>query len=91
MESALASDLSLIAECGDGCAAKVPVGQQLMELPRDQWTRIGIPLKCFQAGGANMGALAVPLGIEAGAGTVLSVHEVGYGTVTDKVLGCPAQ
>lgn len=91
IESALSPDLSLIAECGEGCAAIVPVGQQLMVLPRDQWTRLGIPLKCFQAGGANMGALAVPVGIEAGAGTVLSVHEVGYGTVADKVLSCPAQ
>jgi len=89
IESAIKPYLSLIVECGDECTVKVPVGQQLMELPRNQWARIGIPLKCLQAAGANMGALAVPVGIEAGAGTVLSVHEVGYGTVTDKVLSCP--
>jgi beta-glucosidase len=88
VESAFADDVALFVECGEGCRAKVPVGTQLAALPANAWTRVGIPLKCFQAAGASMGKLAVPVGIEAAAGTQLSVSEVGYGTVADKVLMC---
>ena len=91
VESALQKDASLFVECGDKCAAKATVGDQLAALPRDAWTRVGIPLKCFQSAGASMGKLLVPVGIEATAGTQLSVSEVGYGTVADVVLKCPAQ
>ncbi len=91
VESALAKDVSFFVECGDKCAAKAMVGEQLAALPRDAWTRVGIPLKCFQAAGASMGKLLAPAGIEAAAGTQLSVSEVGYGTVADTVLKCPAQ
>jgi beta-glucosidase len=91
VESALEKDAALFVECGDKCAAKAAVGDQLAALPRDAWTRVGIPLKCFQAAGASMGKLLVPVGIEAAAGAQLSVSEVGYGTVADVVLKCPPQ
>lgn len=90
VESALAKDVSLFVECGDGCMARVPVGDALGSLPRDAWTRVGIPLKCFQAVGANMGKLWVPVGIDAPPGTQLSLNEVGYGTDAEHVLKCAA-
>ncbi|HYM86093.1 MAG TPA: putative glycoside hydrolase, partial [Pseudoxanthomonas sp.] len=88
LESAIAKDTALFVECGDACRAKVPVGQQLAALPSNTWTRIGIPLKCFQAANASMGKLTLIPGVEAAAGTQFSVSEVGYGTVADQVLKC---
>ncbi len=90
VESPIAKEAGLFAECGDGCRAKVPVGAQLAALPLNTWTQVGIPLKCFQAAGAGMGKLTVPVGIEATMGTQLSVSEVGYGTRADKRLDCAA-
>ena len=90
VESAFADDVALFVECGEGCRAKVPVGTQLAALPANAWTRVGIPLKCFQAAGAGMGKLTVPVGIEAMIGTQLSVSEAGYGTTADKRLDCAA-
>ena len=90
VESPIAKDAALFVECGDGCRAKVPVGAQLAALPPSTWTRVGIPLKCFQTAGASMGKLTVPVGIEATMGTQLSVSEAGYGTAADKRLDCAA-
>ena len=90
VESPIAKEAALFVECGDGCRAKVPVGAQLAALPLNTWTRVSIPLKCFQAAGASMGKLTVPVGIEATAGTQLSVSEVGYGTTADNRLACAA-
>jgi beta-glucosidase len=78
----------VFAECGADCRGASDVGPQLASLPRGQWTTVGLPLKCLASAGATTGALSVPFGIEAGAGTVLSIHEIGYGTMVDKVLEC---
>lgn len=88
VESPIAKDAALFVECGDGCRAKVPVGAQLAALPLNTWTRVSIPLKCFQAAGASMGKVTVPVGIEATMGTQISVSEAGYGTAADKRLDC---
>ena len=81
------AESALFVECGDKCGARVPVGDQLAALPRDEWTRVGIPLKCFATAGADMGRLAA-VGVESKAGFALAISEVGYGTVADHVLAC---
>jgi beta-glucosidase len=78
---------ALFVECGDGCRARVPVRAQLAALPRDRWLRVGIPLKCFAAAGANMGGLTA-VGVESSAGYRLAISGVGYGTDADHALGC---
>ncbi|KAF1716393.1 1,4-beta-D-glucan glucohydrolase [Pseudoxanthomonas yeongjuensis] len=88
IETPTPRETALFVECGDDCAGRVPVGAQLAALPVNQWTSIGMPLKCFAAAGANMGKLTVAAGIESSAGYRLAISEVGYGTVADHVLGC---
>src|SRR5690606_42122757 len=85
--TATPAETALFVECGEDCDASVPVGTQLAALPRGAWMRVGIPLKCFAAAGADMGRLAA-VGVESKAGFSLAVSEVGYGTVADHVLGC---
>ena len=87
LATAPSADTALFVECGDKCGARVPVGSQFAALPRDTWMRVGIPLKCFAAGGADMVRLAA-IGVESKAGFALAISEVGYGTVADQVLAC---
>src|SRR4249919_253318 len=87
IESATPAGTALFVECGDGCSGRVVASAQLAALPRDQWTRVGIPLKCFAGAGANMGKLT-SAGVESVAGYRLAISEIGYGTVSDPTLGC---
>lgn len=88
IETPTPKETALFVECGDDCVGRVPVGAQLAALPVNQWTSIGIPLKCFAAADANMGKLTVVPGIESTAGYRLAISEVGYGTVADHLLVC---
>jgi beta-glucosidase len=69
----------------EGAMATVP----LAGLPQGQWLRLGVPLKCFRAGNADMGKLAVPFGVQAEAGTRITLHEVSTGTDAERVVDCP--
>lgn len=86
-----AGETNLIAACGPKCESKVPFGDALRGLPRGQWLRIGVPLKCVRAGGADMAKLKVPFGLQASAGTTITLHEVAYGTDADRVVDCKRQ
>src|SRR5690606_29827266 len=85
--TATPAETALFVECGEDCGARVPVGTQLAALSRDEWMRVGIPLKCFAAAGADMGRLAA-VGVESQAGFALAVSQGGYGTVADHMIGC---
>ena len=87
-----AGDANLIAVCtGPKCEAKVPFGDILRGLPKGQWQRIGVPLKCVRKGGGNMAKLEVPFGLEASKGTSITLHEVAYGTDAEQVVDCKRQ
>jgi len=88
IEADTPDDTSLFVECGNDCDGRVPVGAQLALLPKNQWLRVGIPLKCFAAAGANMGKLTTAAGFESRAGFAMAISEIGYGTVADRLLGC---
>jgi beta-glucosidase len=75
--------------CGVGCSGQVPVGQQLAALPHGQWTRLGIPLKCFRDAGANMSRLDQPFEWSSHSGEQIAITDVSLGTVADQTLTCP--
>ena len=77
--------------CGIGCSGRVPVGQQLAELPRGQWLRLGIPLKCFRDAGADMSKLDQPFEWSSHSGEQIAITDVSLGTVADRTLTCPNQ
>ncbi|MEW9622797.1 glycoside hydrolase family 3 protein [Rhodanobacter geophilus] len=72
--------------CGHDCRGRValdrPPGQA-------RWQRVGIPLKCLRAAGADMHHITEPFVLEAGKGTRLAVSGVALGTTADRVLECP--
>lgn len=75
--------------CGHGCQGRVPLGATLAGLPQGQWVRVGVPLKCFRAAGADMHHIDRPFELGAGAGTALTVFRVALGTDADQVVRCP--
>lgn len=81
----------LFIECGPGCSAALPVDAAMADAPRNAWGKVGVPLKCFAGRDAQMGHVSAALGWRMPAGTVLSVHEVGFGTDAQHVLDCPAK
>jgi beta-glucosidase len=74
--------------CGKGCGAGVSIGSQLAALPRGQWLRVGIPLKCFRDAGADMGKLDRPFEWTSSRGESIVLTEVSLGTVADRTLAC---
>lgn len=90
-EAVGAGEAYLTAQCGPKCEARLPFGDILRGLPRGQWQRIGVPLKCVRTAGGDMGKLESPFGLQAPKGTVLVLHEVAYGTDAEKVVDCKRQ
>src|SRR5690606_18670850 len=48
---------SLLASCGEGCSGEIEIGQALATLPRGEWTRLAVPLKCLRLRGADVSRL----------------------------------
>jgi beta-glucosidase len=74
--------------CGTGCQGRVAVGKQLATLGVGSWMRVGVPLKCFRAAGADMHRIEQPFTLGAGKGSTLAIARVALGTETDQVIEC---
>lgn len=79
------------AGCGDGCRGEVQIGDALAGLPRGQWTRLGIQLRCLRVAGADTGKLSVPFALRGSTGLRLSLSQVALGTDFDQRVDCPLQ
>lgn len=78
----------LAATCGEGCRGEVAVGETLSALPRGEWTRLGVPLKCLRAAGADNTRLDAPFVLQAGAGARIALSRVAAGTSVDHTVDC---
>jgi beta-glucosidase len=74
--------------CGANCQGHVPVGNALSKLAPGQWTRVGVPLKCIRAAGADMHHIEQPFAWGAGKGTNVAIARVALGTDVDQVVDC---
>jgi len=81
----------LSVACGAGCSARVALGPTLARLPAGQWTRVGLPLKCLAAAGADVGKLDRPWSIGTAAAMTLSVSRVALGALNEAeaTIACP--
>ncbi|MGY1410579.1 MULTISPECIES: glycoside hydrolase family 3 N-terminal domain-containing protein [unclassified Luteimonas] len=80
---------TLAASCGEGCSGEVAIGDALAKLPRGEWTRLAVPLKCLRQGGADTAKLVVPFALRAAAGTTLALTGVSVSTEFDHIVECP--
>lgn len=74
--------------CGQGCQGRVALGSALSALKAGQWVRVGVPLKCFRAAGADMHHIEQPFVLGAGKGDQLALSRVVLGTEVDEVIDC---
>jgi len=82
--------VSLLARSGQ-TQAELPLGDALAKLPRSEWLRFGVALKCLRVAGADTGKLDVPFAIRSGAGLDLALADVVAATAFDHKLDCPMQ
>ncbi|WP_074552114.1 exo 1,3/1,4-beta-D-glucan glucohydrolase [Dyella sp. AtDHG13] len=74
--------------CGKACQGRVSLGKTLSTLAAGQWVRVGVPLKCFRAAGADMHHIDQPFAWSAGKGADIAISRVALGTDVDRVVDC---
>jgi len=91
VESAPQGDAWLAVGCGTGCVARIAIGPTLAKLPIGQWTRVGVPLKCLVAAGADVGKLDRPWSIGTAGEMTLAVSRVALGALNEAetTIECP--
>ncbi|TDK27124.1 glycoside hydrolase family 3 protein [Luteimonas aestuarii] len=80
--------LRIAAGCGEGCRGEVNADAALAALPVGEWTRLGMPLKCLRAAGADMTRLDMPFALHAGGGARIALARVAAGTSFDHRVDC---
>jgi beta-glucosidase len=88
VETAPTAPVALGVECGPKCAGFTRVDAGLRALPRGVWRRVGVPLKCFAATGADMGKLTTGLALRTTGALSLSMGDVALGVDADAKLPC---
>jgi beta-glucosidase len=79
---------AVTAVCGAGCRGSVALQADLAALPRGQWQRFGVPLKCFTRAGADMNKRLTRLELATGGKLDLSVNRIQLGTDFDRKSTC---
>lgn len=82
--------VALLASSGN-TPAELAIGDALKKLPRGEWVRFGVPLKCLRVAGAETGKLEVPFALRSGAGLTVALADVSAATAFDHKLDCPLQ
>ena len=75
--------------CGTGCKGEVPIGNALATLPKGEWTRLGVQLKCLRVAGADTGKLDMPFFLRGSNGLQLALSKVVASTDFDHKVDCP--
>ncbi|AMJ58543.1 MULTISPECIES: exo 1,3/1,4-beta-D-glucan glucohydrolase [Stenotrophomonas] len=83
VDAAPRGDAWLSVGCGAGCTARVAIAPTLAKLPVGQWTRVGVPLKCLAAAGADVGKLDRPWSLGSAGAMTVSVSRVALGALNE--------
>ncbi|WP_317852490.1 exo 1,3/1,4-beta-D-glucan glucohydrolase [Xanthomonas sp. CFBP 8445] len=77
--------------CGHDCGARVDLGKALAALPKGEWRTLGVPLKCFAAGGADLTRLERLPEIESDGALDLALSRIALGSSNEaqSVVDCP--
>jgi beta-glucosidase len=83
-------DLAVTAVCGAGCQGAVPLAAGVRALPVGQWLRLGVPLKCFAAAGADMAKPLNRFELRGSGPAELTINRIALGTDVDRRVECSA-
>jgi beta-glucosidase len=83
-------DASIGVTCGKQCQGRLLLSEHVSKLPMGKWTRLGIPLKCFAAMGADLSKFN-SLWLESSGKLDFSLSRVGLGALNeaDHIITCP--
>jgi len=87
LDAAPSMPLSVGVQCGSNCSANLTISA-LNTLPVGEWRNVGIPLKCFAAGGADMRKIDMPFALTGRDSAAFSLASVSLGTAADTVESC---
>jgi beta-glucosidase len=82
-------EVTLVAHSGGQARAELPIDAWLATLPRGEWIRVGVMLKCLRTAGADTAKLEVPFAIRGSAGLDLSIADITAATDVDHKFDCP--
>lgn len=89
-EAAPAKAVTLGVGCGEKCQGEVAIGQTLATLKANEWTTLGVPLKCFVGAGADVSKIQqLRLRSEGALALSLSRVSLGAGNEAAHVVKCP--
>ncbi|MCA1779814.1 MAG: exo 1,3/1,4-beta-D-glucan glucohydrolase, partial [Xanthomonadaceae bacterium] len=90
LESEPPYPITLAIECGESCAGKVLLADELEELPSRQWQRVGISLACLESAGADLSRVSSAFAISADGAAELSLADIRIevGGAASARLGC---
>lgn len=74
--------------CGAGCGGEVAIGDTLATLPKGEWMRLGVQLKCLRVAGADTGRLDMPFTLRGSNGLQVSLSKVVASTDFDRKVEC---
>lgn len=74
--------------CGDGCSGSVALDAALAQLPEGSWTRIGVPLSCFERAGADLSRVDAVFELETASTLDVSVSGIALGGASDQTVAC---
>ncbi|HSD17416.1 MAG TPA: glycoside hydrolase family 3 N-terminal domain-containing protein [Thermomonas sp.] len=77
------------AGCGANCKGEVQIGDALAKLPKGEWTRLGVQLKCLRVAAADTGKLDMPFFLRGSNGVQLALSKVVASTDFDHKVDCP--
>ena len=77
--------------CGPGCAGRVGLRPLLEGLEAGRWTRVAVPLKCFEQAGADLGRVTGLFELGTSGSLGLSFSRVALGNEYDHVLDCAGE
>lgn len=76
LESEPPHPLSLAVECGESCAGKVALAEDLKDLPTRQWQRVRISLECLESAGADLSRVSSVFTMSADGPAELSLADI---------------
>lgn len=88
LESPVVAPVQLGVSTPDGSETWLPLHPLLAGLPVDQWHRISIMLKCFQAAGSDMSRVDGIALLRANAGQAVSLSRIELGSESGHRLSC---
>jgi beta-glucosidase len=79
---------ALTASCGASCMGSVALQADLAAMPKGQWQRFGVPLKCFTRAGADMNRKLTRFEVTTAGKMDISVNRIQLGTDVDRKSTC---